>query len=151
VVAIADGEHARFVQLDANNVLRIVQAIDSASTHLRSRNIGSDRPGRALDNAASAHHAVSGRQDLHRMEKEKLTPLVAEQLNAAAALGEFDELLLVAPPHALHELRGSLNAATKSKLVGALDKDLVKTPDNELRPHVQEWVSTERCPLSAPS
>jgi protein required for attachment to host cells len=150
-IAIADGEHARFVQLDANKVLRIVQAIDSASAHLRSRDIGSDRPGRALDNAASAHHAAGERQDLHRMAKEEFTPLVAEQLNAAAVPGEFDELLLVAPPHALHELRGSLSAATTTKLVGTLDKDLVKTPDHELRPHVQEWVSAERCPLSAPS
>ena len=150
-IAIADGEHARFVQPDANNVLRTVQAIDSASAHLRSRDIGSDRPGRAFESATSAHHAVGERHDLHTMEKEKFTRLVAEQLNAAAALGQFDELLLIAPSHALHELQGSLDAATKTKLVGTLDKDLVKTPNHELWPHVSEWVSAERRPLGLAS
>jgi protein required for attachment to host cells len=85
------------------------------------------------------------------MEKEKFTRLVAEQLNAAAALGEFDELLLIAPSHAMHELQNSLDAATKTKLVGTLDKDLVKTPDHELWPHVREWVSSERRPSSTSS
>jgi protein required for attachment to host cells len=146
-IAIADGEHARFVQPDTNNVLRTIHAFDSATAHLRSRDIGSDRPGRAFESATSAHHAVGQRHDLHTMEKEKFTRLVAQQLNAAAALGEFDELLLIAPSHALHELQGSLDAVTKTKLVGTLDKDLVKTPDHELWPHVREWVSTERRPL----
>ena len=145
-IAIADGEHARFVQPDSNNVLRTLHAFDSASAHLRSRDIGSDRPGRAFESATSAHHAVTERHDLHRMEKEKFTRLVAEQLNAAGAADEFDELLLVAPPRALHELREALDAATRAKLIGTLERDLVKTPDHELRPHVSEWVSPEHRP-----
>jgi protein required for attachment to host cells len=145
-IAIADGEHARFVQPDFNNVLRTLYAFDSTSAHLRSRDIGSDRPGRAFESATSAHHAVGERHDLHRMEKEKFTRLVAEQLNAAGAADEFDELLLVAPPRALHELREALDAATRAKLIGTLEKDLVKTPDHELWPHVREWVSPEHRP-----
>jgi protein required for attachment to host cells len=136
-IAIADGEHARFVQPDANDVLRTIHAFDSASAHLHSRDIGSDRPGRAVESATSAHHAVGQRHDLDRMEKEKFTRLVAEQLNAAAAGGEFDELLLVAPPRALHELREALDAATAAELVGTLEPDLVKT-DHELRARVQQ-------------
>jgi protein required for attachment to host cells len=150
-IAIADGEHARFVQPDANNVLRTVQAIDSASAHLRSRDIGSDRPGRALESASSARHAVGQRHDLHRMEEEKFARMIAEQVNAKVARGEFDELLLVAPSHAMHDLQESLDAATKAKLIGTLEKDLVKTPDHELWPHVREWVSPERrLPTAAP-
>jgi protein required for attachment to host cells len=143
-IAIVDGEHARFVQPDTNNVLRTLNAIDSTSAHLRSRDIGTDRPGRAFESASSAHHAVGQRHDLHSMEKDKFVRMVAEQLNAEAALGEFDELLLVAPSHAMHELKEALDAATKAKLVGTLERDLVKTADHELWPHVREWVSPER-------
>ena len=145
-IAIADGEHARIVQPDDNNVLRTVQALDSASAHLRSRDIGSDRPGRSFESAASAHHAVGERHDLHTMEKEKFARFVAEQLYAAAARDAFDVLLLVAPARALHELREALDTATAAKLVGTLEKDLVKTPDHELSPHVRDWVSPERRP-----
>ena len=145
-IAIADGEHARYVQPDANYVLRTVSSVDSASAHLRSRDLGSDRPGRSFESGNPAHHAVGERHDLHRMAKDTFARLVAEQLNAASARDEFDELLLVAPPRALHELREALDPATKAKLVGTLERDLVKTPDHELSPHVREWVSPERRP-----
>jgi protein required for attachment to host cells len=145
-IAIADGEHARFVQPDADNVLRTVNSIDSASAHLRSRDMGSDRPGRSFESANPAHHAVGERHDLHRKAKDTFTRLVSEQLNAASARNEFDELLLVAPPRALHELREALDPAVEAKLVGTLEKDLVKTPDHELWPHVRDWVSPERRP-----
>ena len=112
-IAIVDGEHARFVQPDADNMLRTVGSFDSASAHLRSRDIGSDRPGRAFESAASARHAIGARHDLHTLEKEKFVRLVGEQLSAASARDEFDELLLVAPPHALHELRETLDAARR--------------------------------------
>jgi protein required for attachment to host cells len=146
-IVIADGEHVRFVQPDADNALRTIGSFDSASAHLRSRDIGSDRPGRALESGASARHAVGQRHDLHAMEKEKFVRLVGEQVNAASERDEFDELLLVAPPRALGELREALDAATQTKLVGSLEKDLVKTPDSELWPHVREWVSPARRPV----
>jgi|SRR5579871_1421907 len=145
-IAIADGEHARFVQPDADNVLRTVEALDSAAAHQRSRDLGADKPGRSLESGSPAHHGVGQKHDLHVMAKENFLRLVAQELNAAAARGEFDELLVVAPPRGMHELREALNSATEQKLVGTLEKDLVKTPDDKLWPHVKAWVSQARRP-----
>jgi protein required for attachment to host cells len=145
-IAIADGEHARFVQPDSNHTIRTLSALDSASAHLRSHDIGADRPGRSFESASMAHHAVGERHDPHRQAKDQFVRLVAERLNAAAAAGEFDELLLVAPPRALHELREALDDKTAKKLIGSLEKDLVKTPDHELWPHVREWVGATHRP-----
>lgn len=146
-IAIADGEHARFVQPGAGNMLHTVSSMDSASAHLRSRDIGADRPGRSFESAASAHHAVGERHDLHQQEKDRFARFVAEELNAAAARDAFDELLLIAPPHVMAELRGRLDDWAAKKLVGMLEKDLVKTPDHELWPHVKEWVSEAHRPV----
>ena len=143
-IAIADGEHARFVQPDGNDALHTVHALDSASAHLRSRDIGSDRPGRSFESSGSAHHAVGQRHDLHTMAKEKFVRLVAETLDAASARGDYDELVLVAPPRALSELREALDPATAAKLVGTVEKDLVKTPNHELAPHLPDWVGPVR-------
>jgi protein required for attachment to host cells len=140
LIAIADGEHARFVQPDADNALRTVGSLDSASAHLRSRDIGTDKPGRSFESGTSAHHAVGQRHDLQAMEKERFAQAIAEQLNLASARGEFSQLLLVAPSRTLGELRDALDAATRAKLVGTLEKDLVKTPDHELSSHLREWV-----------
>ena len=54
-IVIADGEHVRFVQPDVDNVLRTIGSLDSASAHLRSRDIGSDRPGRSFESGTVAH------------------------------------------------------------------------------------------------
>lgn len=143
-IAIVDGEHARFVQPDQDNVLRTVQSLDSAFAHMRSSDIGSDRPGRSFESATSAHHSISPKHDPHAQEKERFVCLVGGHLNAASQQGEFDELLLVAPSRALRQLREALDAGAAAKLVGALDKDLVKTPDDGLWPHVREWVSPAR-------
>ena len=145
-IVIADGEHARFVQPDTNNTLRTISALDSAAAHLRSRDIGTDRPGRSFESAGGARHAVGPQHDLHALEKERFVRLVAEEINVASASDEFDELLLVAPPRALQGLDAALDAAARTKLVGSLEKDLTKTPDHELWPHLREWVSQARRP-----
>ena len=146
-IVIADGEHARFVQPDANNTLRTIGSLDSAAAHLRSRDIGTDRPGRSFESAGGAHHAVGPRHDLHTLEKERFVRLIAEQINAAAENDEFDELLLVAPPRALQELHAALDAGARARLIGSLERDLAKTPDHELWPHLREWISPARRPI----
>ena len=145
-IAIADGEHARFVQPDANYVLRTVSSIE----------LGVRPPSFAGPGFRPAWSLVRKRQPrasccrraarLAQDGEGHVRAIVAEQLNAASARDEFDELLLVAPPRALHELREALDPATKAKLVGTLERDLVKTPDHELSPHVREWVSPEHRP-----
>jgi protein required for attachment to host cells len=143
-IAIADGEHARCVQPDGNNALHSVQNFDSAEAHQRSHDIGSDRPGRVFESVRPGSHGVTPRHDPHRLEKHRFAHFVAEQLNEAATRGAFDELLLVVPAHTLNEIRNSLDAGAAAKVIGALDKDLVKTPDSELWPHVSEWVGPVR-------
>ena len=144
IAVIADGEHARFVQPDANNTLRTVGALDfgvraSALTRHRRRPAGP-----LVRERRQRTPCDRPRHDPHAMEMQKFVRLVGEQISAASGRGEFDELLLVAPPRALNELREALDAATQAKLVGRLEKDLVKTPDHELWPHVREWVSPAR-------
>lgn len=115
-----------------------------AAAHQRSRDIGSDRPGRSFESGNAAHHSIAPKHDPHRLEEERFVTFVAEQLNQASAGDEFDQLLLVAPPRAMQELRDALHDGTKKKLIGMLEKDLVKTPDPDLWPHVREWVTPDR-------
>jgi protein required for attachment to host cells len=128
-IVIADGEHARIVRPDAEEELRVLRSLDSASAHLRSRDIGSDRPN------------IGPHRDLHDLEKDRFIHLVADQLNEAAAYSEFDDLVIVALPNALQELRSALDGTTMKKLIGTLEKDLVKIPDHELSPHLREWIN----------
>ena len=138
LLVVADGEHVRFVRLDAHNALHSDVALDSLSAHKRSSELGSDHPGAAFHTGSSSHHAEAPRHDLHNLEKQKFAHLIADQLNAAAANNVFDDLLIVAPPHVLAAIRERLDADVDAKITGTLHKDLVKTPDHELWPHVRD-------------
>ncbi len=146
LIVVADGEHIRFVRPAEDNALHSEATLDSTAAHLRSADLGTDRPGGSFHSDATAHHALSPRHDPHAMEKEKFAHLIAGQLNEAAAREAFGELVIVAPAHTLNAIRAKLERAAVSKIVGTLARDLIKTPDDELWPHVREWVRPTRRP-----
>lgn len=143
-IAIADGEHARIVQPDADNEPRTLNALDAAAAHHPSRELATDRPGRAFESAAPGRHAYEPRHDPHELEKERFAHLVAEELNEAAERDAFDELVVAAPARALHEICRALGANAAGRLVGTVEKDLTKVPNHELASHVAEWLSPRR-------
>jgi protein required for attachment to host cells len=137
---IADGGHARFVRPAPDNALHTVEAVDSATLHKHDHDLVSDRPGRSFESGAPARHAYTPRTDPHERAKDQFTHAVARMVNANSAADQFNELVVVAPAHVLSELTDALDPAAKAKLLGTLAKDLVKTPDHELWPHLKEWV-----------
>ncbi len=137
---IADGEHARFVGADADNVLRTERSFDSARAHLASHDLGSDRPGRSFESATPGSHGVAPRHDPHQLEKAKFAHFVAGELAIHAGEAAFDRLVLVAPSHCLREIEDALDPRTAVMVIGRLAKDLVKTPDHELSPHLRAWI-----------
>jgi protein required for attachment to host cells len=139
-VVVMDGEHARVVApTPSHGQFATTLALDSATAHLRSQDIGTDRPGRSFESASPTRHTIAPRQDLHQAAKHDFVLEVAGQLNEHAIAGDFDHLVLVAPGHALHDLRAALGAAADAKVVGTLVKDLTKTPDSALASHLAEW------------
>ncbi len=138
--AIADGEHVRFVRPATDNALHADAAMDSFTAHKKSVDLGSDHPGASYHSGSSAHHSLAPRHDMHDLAKEKFAHAVADRLNTAAAAGAFDELVVVAPSHTLSAIRQQLDTATDAKIIGTLQKDLLKIPDDELWQHVRHWV-----------
>ena len=139
LLVVADGEHARFGRPGADFALHTESALDSASAHKQSSDLGSDHPGAAYHGGSSAHHAETPRHDPHDLEKLKFARLVADQLTAAVAGKATEGVVIAAPAHSSDAIRAHLPADVAAKIVGTVHKDLVKTPDHELQPHVREW------------
>lgn len=66
--------------------------------------------------------------DIHRGEGRGFISLLADKLSAARKRGDFDQLMLVAPPEMLGELRRRLDSATLRKLMGVEEADMVGLP-----------------------
>jgi protein required for attachment to host cells len=137
-IAMTDGGNARIVTpRDEKPGYDIVTELSSADAHHSSHDLAADRPGRTQESAYTGRHAIEPRSDPHQQEKTAFIRLVAAHLNAKAAAGAFDELILFAPPPCLHELRTELDAETKRKLKHEAAQDLTKLPLAELPQHLK--------------
>ena len=144
LIAIADGEHARFLRPGEGGALLEQAAFQSSTAHMRSAELRTDHPGAAFHSDSSAHHALAPETDPKTLEKETFAEIVAGRLNAEAVEGTFDALILVAPPHSLNAIRRHLAPATAARMVGGLAKDLIKVPDAKLWLHLRRWVRPAR-------
>jgi protein required for attachment to host cells len=136
-VVVADGEHARVLApAEVPGQYRTIRSWDSVSAHQKSADMGSDEPGRAHESASATRHAIAPRHDPHALAKRRFIEDLARQLGEEASQGAFDRLVLVAPAHAMHDLRVALPRTAATRLVGELQKDLVKTPDHEIGGHL---------------
>jgi len=139
-VLLADGEHARVVcPGTVAGSFHTAFALDSAKAHLRSRDLGTDQPGRSFESMGNSRSSVGERHDLHEQAKERFLAFVADAVNQAATEGRFDQLVVVAHGRALHALREQLGELAQQRVIGTLEKDLLPLPDHELGPHLTEW------------
>ena len=133
---IADGGRARFVEHDDQGVFRTLSSFVSTELHKSTHELGRDRPARVKEGATPARHAVEPRRDLHEAAKDAFIRTVATELAAQLKDGKFDELVLVAPPGVIAELKDALSKPIAKLVVEELQKDLTKVPDHELTGHL---------------
>lgn len=139
-IIVADGTRARILASDGpGSGLRSTSNADFVSDNRKNRDIVSDRPGRSVG-GSSGRHAMEPRIDSHQYEKQRFAREMGERINEACHRGEFDSLVLVAPPQTLGELRSVLHKPALSKVTGELDKDLTKVAIHDLPKHIKDVI-----------
>jgi protein required for attachment to host cells len=88
-----------------------------------SREQGSDAPGRAYSSVGEIRSAV-GETDWHELEKERFAASIADRINKVALSGAFNQLVIVAPPKILGDLRRKFTKETETKIIAEVPKDL---------------------------
>jgi protein required for attachment to host cells len=132
---VADGGRARLFERRLPSGPwreRTEDALDAVNP--RARELGTDRPGRVHESATAGRHAVEPRTDPHRAAKTEFAMRLTKRLEHAAT--SFEQLLQVAPPSFLGDLRASLGEATRRKLHGTLDKDLTRSAVADVAAHL---------------
>ncbi len=87
------------------------------------------------DPAAARSRFTAPELDPHEQAKLSFEKTVADELNEAVRTGKVDSIVLAAPAHALHNIRGHLARATVAVVSRSLTKDLTNVPDHELADH----------------
>lgn len=84
-----------------------------------------------------AQHGGASRVDPHAQAKTHYAQALAAEL--ARHANAFDQLVLAAPPHTLHDLRSAISGAVAAKVVDSINKDLVKLNDHDVSAHLAKW------------
>ncbi|UCI08987.1 host attachment protein [Mesorhizobium sp. B1-1-8] len=121
-VVVADGEKALFLRNQGDvkfPKLEVVQEMEQENPATREQ--GSDKPGRQSNEGPRS--AVE-ETDWHRLGKERFADDIAERLYKLAHRGEFDALVLIAPPQVLGEMRQKLHKEVGDKIEAEIPKTL---------------------------
>ena len=122
-VLIGDGKKALVLHNEGDaellNLRRVsVRENDNPPT----REQGAAAPGRSTAPAGVGASSVS-QTDWHQLEEERFAASLAEDINVAAREQLFKDLIVVAPPKTLAELRREFGKDTQKRIVGELAKD----------------------------
>jgi protein required for attachment to host cells len=131
-VLIGDGRRALFFvnHGDADLLdLRVLETRvdDNPPTHEQ----GSDRPGRSFNSFSPGRSAMEN-VDWHELEEERFARDMAARINVAAESHELKEIVVIAPPKTLGEIRKELSTKAQGLVVGELAKDLTRHPLPEI-------------------
>lgn len=131
-VLVADGKKAIFLRNDLNTRdydLRVVWHQENENP--ASVEQGSDRAGRA-SSVPGMRRAALQETDWHQLSEDNFAKEVAAILDRAAHDGAFDEIVVVAPPRVLGDIRAEIAPATKKKVVAEIPKNLTNHPIDEI-------------------
>jgi len=146
-IVMADGMHARVLPRAAPGAtLSRVFDEDSvpADTNAFTRDLGTDRPGRAFDPGSGGRHAMEPHSDPHERHKVEFAHQIAKMINEAVEQKRCAQLVLVAPPKTLGALREKLSAKALEQVVAESAKDLMKIPVAELPGHLDPLLAQRR-------
>jgi protein required for attachment to host cells len=132
-VMVADGEKALFLKNGGDTKYPDFQLVrEMQQDNPPTREQGTDRPGR-YNGGPSAQRSAVADTDWHRVGKERFADEIAERLYKMAHNGDFKEIVLVAPPMVLGEMRKKLHRTVSEKVMAEIPKTLTNhaVPDIE--------------------
>ena len=137
VVLVADGRKLLFLR-NEGDAAHPNLTVETAEEHPNpaNRDQATDAAGRASSTGASGGTSRSGSSveptDFHQIEEDRFAADAAAMLKSKALANAFEQLVIVAPPKTLGELRKHYHSEVEKRLVGELAKDLTGHPVDQI-------------------
>ena len=131
-VLIADGEKALFLENRTDGEDPFFEVFrEEEQDNPPTREQAANRPGRMSD-GPSGHRSALDDTDWHQLAKDRFAQDLADILYKKAHKGDFDSIVLVAPPATLGELRKEIHQEVADKVIGEVPKTLTNHPIEDL-------------------
>ncbi len=137
VVLVADGEKMLFFRNAGDDeYLNLAVEAKEVQDNPATRDQKTAEAGRSFPSSGPGHHAYS-ETDFHQLEEDRFAAEAADMLKKRALQGDYDSLIVVAPPRTLGELRKHYHKEVEKRLVGEIPKDLTGHPVTEIEKILQ--------------
>ena len=135
-VVVCDGAKALILQnVGDGGLLNLKTREVFQQDDAKSREIGTDAPGRAMSSVGAGRSAME-ETDWHEQGERDFLVQLAARLDAAATRGDIGALILIATPRALGVLRETYSAQLRKALKGEIEKDYVNLPIDQIERHL---------------
>ncbi|KPK61594.1 MAG: hypothetical protein AMJ59_00845 [Gammaproteobacteria bacterium SG8_31] len=140
-VVTADSARADVFEVDRiGGEFRTVTTMSHEESKKKGQDLMSDRPGRAFDSAGQGRHAMSSQVNPREHEAEVFAREVCETLELGRAKGNYERLIVLAPPDFLGRLRKSITQETNKLVVESVAKSVVGMGPVEIRRRIKTLI-----------
>ena len=139
-VLVADGAKMLFFRNegDAENIdLKVVTAEQQADKP--DRDLKTDQAGRMPGSPGHGGASSAGEADFHQQAEDRFAVEAADRINRAALANEFENLIIIAPPKTLGELRKHFHKQTEGRIAAEIAKDLTGHPVDRIEKVLQNY------------
>ncbi|MCY1061215.1 host attachment protein [Nannocystis sp. SCPEA4] len=133
-IVLMDGSRSRILVQEAPGAA-LTRPFGDGFTSGRelSHELGDDRPGRARASAgAVARHAFEPRSNPHDKAEQEFSNQIAALVDRGIAERLAQRVILVAPPHAMGDLRKALSPRAYARVQAEIVHDWIDLPDDDV-------------------
>ena len=124
LVLVADGRKMLFLRNHGEGAqIDLRLEAHREQENAASRDQGTDAPGRSFS-SVGARRSAMGETDFHQIQEDRFAAEAADLLRERALSGDFESLVVVAPPRTLGELRKHYHKEVENRIVDEFHKDL---------------------------
>ena len=124
-VVVADACRADFyTRQTRRGQLEVVQSLAEPRARDKEQDLVADAPGRAFDSGGQGRHAMEPDHTAKQHLREAFAQRVAAALEDGRQAGHYKQLIIVAAPAMLGDLRPRLSDATSKLVTAEFSKDL---------------------------
>jgi protein required for attachment to host cells len=132
-ILVANAARARLFEAgERDGQLVELAGFASPDSRLHGSDFTSEPAGRVQESASSARHGIEPPQDPHEKASLQFAHGLAQILERGRLEHEYEQLVLVAAPRFLGQLRGSLDAQVARLVTRSVDKDVSRAGVEEI-------------------
>jgi protein required for attachment to host cells len=131
-ILVADGARGLVLRNDGDAQIPNLKLVRSyGQDNPATREQGTDKPGRTYESVGSRRSSMEP-TDWHQIAEDRFVQHIAADMAKDLAAGQFDKLVVAAPPVALGEFRKAMSNAVAKTVILEIDKDMTRHPIAEI-------------------